>query len=113
MVSTRTQTRAATLLVLAGVAVLAAWGRALYPLWSRTGPAPGAGAQYVFILIPSVVVAAVLLATGTLWLARVRARDPAHRSAARLAVLALGIVATGVALYWVGRMVPAIIALAT
>jgi hypothetical protein len=51
--------RLAGFLVGAALAIAVLWWWALWPMLTRTGPAPGAGAQYVFLLLPTAALAAV------------------------------------------------------
>ena len=50
------------LMIAGAIAVEWYWLVVLWPFLTGTGPAPGAGAQYVFILLPTVAMSTVMLA---------------------------------------------------
>ena len=102
MATSRRHLLLAATLQLLGVGIVAAWVWALLPFWRRTGPAPGTGAQYGFVLVPTIGIAGAALATSAFLVSRVRRRDPARRTPATLAVLVLSAVAGCVLLAWFG-----------
>ena len=71
-----------------GAAIMGLWLIALWPMLTRTGPSPGAGAQYVFALIPSLAAAACLFVVA----AFLAARDRSTRAWQRVTVTAISAV---------------------
>ena len=55
------------------------WLYTLYPMLTRTGPSPGAGAQYVFLMLPTVGIATLLALGSTVTGAHVLRSDPQFR----------------------------------
>ena len=86
----RTRIWLATALVAMGVLIPLVWYAMLRPFLRGEGPSPGAGAQYVFVLLPSIALAAIaLVAGGTLaYLARQHPSRPLDTFAQLLIVLA-------------------------
>ncbi len=72
--------------VAAGIAVF--WLLQLYPLLTHTGPAPGAGAQYVFVLIPTLAVATLVSVAAVALAGPALRRDASLRRPLTVAALA-------------------------
>jgi hypothetical protein len=90
--------------VLTGFAALVAayWIVELYPLYTHTGPAPGAGAQYVFVLIPSAALAGIASLAAVALLVPLMIRDRSTRSAGRWTIAGFAVISAGVfATFWV------------
>jgi hypothetical protein len=78
-----------------GLAVAAAgitvfWLVQLYPFLTHTGPAPGAGAQYVFVLLPTLAFATLASLTAVSVAGPVLWRDRSLRTPFSLAALIAG-----------------------
>ena len=89
---------------LTGFAALVAgyWTVQLYPLYTHTGPAPGAGAQYVFVLIPSAAVACVASLAAVTLAVPALARDATSRSSVRWATATVAVLTSAVLVaFWV------------
>lgn len=83
-----------------GSAISAFWVWVLWEYWNG-GPSPGAGAQYVFILLPTVLLAILMLAASTAWhayalLQRAHERTPTNRMFLLVSAVGFSILA----LYW-------------
>ena|SRR5687768_9322403 len=100
----RTQLRLASGLVTLGMLIPLAWYWALRPFLRGEGPSPGAGAQYVFVLLPSVALAAVALAAGCA-VAYVAGRHAGGRhNALGMLLMFVGAVGATVLAVWLARV---------
>jgi hypothetical protein len=78
--------RIATGLTVCAAGIVGYWIAELYPFWTHTGPAPGAGAQYVFVLIPTAAVACLASLTAVTLIVPDLRRNASLRSPLRVTV---------------------------
>jgi len=94
--------RLAYLLTAVAAATAAYWIVELYPSWTSTGPAPGAGAQYVFILLPTAALACLASLAAVGLSIPVLARDSSARSAIRVTAAGTALViALALCAFWI------------
>ncbi len=87
-------------MISAGISVF--WLLQLYPLLTHTGPAPGAGAQYVFVLLPTLALATLVSAAAVALAGPVLRRDTSLRRPLTVAALASSAVLTVLLLlFWI------------
>jgi uncharacterized membrane protein len=88
-------------LTVIAIGIVVFWLVLLYPILSHTGPSPGAGAQYVFVMLPSLAIAAILCLWSA-WLAeRALRRDHSTRTALNLATTAVAtLVGIALSVWW-------------
>jgi hypothetical protein len=97
------------LLTAIAVTIVTFWAVELYPLITRTGPAPGAGGQWVFAFLPMVGLATVLSMSAVGLEMPLLIRDRALRTPLRLVAGAgATVLAALLAFYWVGYMLRAL-----
>jgi hypothetical protein len=110
MANSFTVLRRAFALQLLGLGLVTLWLWTLLPRWRGTVPAPGAGEQYVLLLVPTIGIAGTALAIGTVLAGQVWHRDPSRRSALTLGAIVLGAIGACILLAWFGVMVFVILA---
>jgi hypothetical protein len=103
--SERNRLFVATSLVLVGLLIPIGWYLTLRPFLRGEGPSPGAGAQYVFVLLPSIGLAVITLAVGSAVAFKAQRRTVTQHPALGLLLALLGAFGAIVLAAWLALVV--------